>query len=233
MDTQEASKSSTVWIISALLLIALVAVCFNGQAALFTGVALIPWCYVVGSFRSGRMTFLRPKRKDPVLVPLVAALLFLGVGANVLADLLHPGDILLPAAIVGILLWLAFYVAATRMAVADRPKLGEMLALGVLCLIYGGSTAALFNRLLDYHSPQTYPSQVTQKYVEDRRSTSYYLQVGDWGPGIHGDRIAVDYDQYNRTNIGDPLCMGIYSGLFGARWTGQVADQTECTMSSE
>ncbi|HTV85038.1 MAG TPA: hypothetical protein VME63_06520 [Dyella sp.] len=233
MDTQETSKSSTVWIISGLLLIALVAVGFNSQAALFTGVALIPWCYVVESFRSGRMAFLRPKSKDPVLLPLVAALFFLGIGANVLSDLLHPGDILLPAAIVGILLWLAFYVASTRVVVADRPKLGEMLALGVLCLIYGGSTAALFNRLLDYHSPQAYPSQVTQKYVDDHRGTSYYLKVGDWGPGIHGDRIWVDYDQYNRTKIGDPLCMGIYPGLFGARWTGQVADQTQCTTSSE
>jgi len=225
MNTGGESKLPMMPIILASLGLLIFFVFLGAQYAVLLGSLLTPWCYVLWIFQSGQMTVLDLRNKNPSPVPFIVSIFLLLLIAAGIGHLRHPGYAMFLGAVPGLILWLAFYAAASRVDVAFRPSMTALLFLGIPCWIYGGSTLALANRLLENHPPQVYPTQVTGKRVEHGKGISYYLELSDWGPGIHGDEITVDQAQYANVNVGDPLCMGIYPGRFGLQWT----DQVQCT----
>jgi len=225
MNTDTESKLPMMPIVLASLGLLIFFVFLGGKYAVLLGSLLTPWCYVLWIFKSGQMTLLDPRNRNPAPIPFVASIVLLFMAAAGIARLRHPEYAMFLGAVPGLMLWLAFYAAALRVNVTFRPSMGALLLLGIPCWIYGGSALALANRLLENHPPQVYETQVTGKRMEHGKGISYYLELGDWGPGIRGDEITVDEGQYAKVNVGDPLCMGICPGRFGLQWT----DQIQCT----
>jgi hypothetical protein len=222
MNAGEESKLPMTWIVMASLGLLIFFVFLGREYAVFLGSLLTPWCYVLWIFQSGQMTVLDMRNRNPAPIPFIVSIFLLVLIAAGIAHLRHPEYALFLGAVPGLILWFAFYAAASRVNVAFRPSMGALLFLGIPCWIYGGSALALANRLLENHSPQVYLTHVTGKRVQHGKGISYYLELSDWRPGIHGDEITVDEGQYAKVNVGDPLCMGIYPGRFGLQWTDQI-----------
>jgi hypothetical protein len=221
-NVDEENKLPMKWIVAAVFVLLIV---FGSKEALFLAALLTPWCYVLWILLSGRVALLDRRKKNPAPIPFMVSIVYLGLAAIGLAHLRHPEYLLFLGALPGLILWFALYAVSSRVDVAFRPSMGALLFLGIPCWIYGGSALALANRLLENHPPQAYQAHVTGKRVENMKGVAYYLELGDWGPGIQGTEINVDKARYAEVNVGDPLCMGIYPGRFGLQWT----DQIQCT----
>jgi hypothetical protein len=225
MNADGEGKPPMTWIGAALIVLFVFFFFLGGEYALLLGCLFTPWCYVLGIFLSGKMTLLDTRKRNPAPIPFMVSIFLIGMLAAGIAHLRHPEYLLFFGAVPGLILWLAFYVATLQVDVALRPSTVALVLLGIPCWIYGGSALALANRLLETQPPQAYQASVAGKRVEHGKGVSYYLELSDWGPGIHGSEILVDQGQYAAAKVGDPLCMGIYPGRFGLQWT----DRVQCT----
>jgi hypothetical protein len=208
-----------VWIPIMLVLIGMI---FGfGRALLFFGAPLLPWGFLLWGWYLRRTDMSARTGYYRSVGPLILGLCFLlWLIAYGVSNLLHVRDILVPGAIVGLLLLLTFKATVPAAPFLRSPI--PWLLLGAWAWIYGGCTAALANRIFDTGSPQVYQSHITDKYLVRGKGVAYHLKLAPWGPEPNGYDLQVESEQYAGAKPGDPICMGVYPGRFGAEWTDRV-----------
>lgn len=145
--------------------------------------------------------------------------------------LLSPGFLLMLRAVTDInvldwqrqMLWAVLITVALMIAVvwalpAARKKPGSIALTVVLLLAYGYGASALWNALLDRSSPTNYSTRVCGKHVTSGRHRTPELQLEAWGPETSISEVAVAWDLFRSTKIGDYVCVQLHPGALGVPW---------------
>jgi hypothetical protein len=113
-------------------------------------------------------------------------------------------------------------------AFIDRPSLhGRLLfALAVLGLFWGIGCANFANALLDIAPKQIFRPTIGSYTITQGTSSgrtggggySRHFVVGPWGPMTRPQDTVVSEFLYQRTKAGEPVCVSLGRGFFGAAW---------------
>lgn len=122
-----------------------------------------------------------------------------------------------------LLLWAAVVAAALMGSIlwalpSAREKLGMAALTLALVLAYGYGVCALGDAVLDRSGGSTYPTTVYGKHVTSGRNKRPMLRLGSWGPRATQDEVAVSWDLYRSTNVGDAVCVRLYPGALAIPW---------------
>ncbi len=118
----------------------------------------------------------------------------------------------------GVAVAIALMGAVVWVLPAARKKPGGVALTGALLLAYGYGASALGNALLDRHPSTSYTTRVNGKHVTGGRNRTPELQLAAWGPKEAGSDVAVSWDIYRSTGIGDTVCVQLHPGALGVPW---------------
>lgn len=127
---------------------------------------------------------------------------------------------LVPYVAIGALLSLAMFFGAAR----KNPRVAAtMVGLCVLSGLYGWGLAAAVNMAADPVAPHIYEAQVVGGHESHGRSTSYYLELGPWGPYTTSySQIQVSRDAYEAMRPGEVVCVALHPGALQVGWYEMV-----------
>ncbi|WP_431241318.1 hypothetical protein ACQ9BO_14575 [Flavobacterium sp. P21] len=103
----------------------------------------------------------------------------------------------------------------------EHNKTSEILSfLGIfvfaICYAYG--TFITINCLYDHSEPKVFKTSVLDKRISTGKTTTYYLQLGPWGPRKESDEVKVSKEQYNNSKINDEAEVYLMKGEFDIPW---------------
>jgi hypothetical protein len=99
-----------------------------------------------------------------------------------------------------------------------REKPGMVALTLALVLAYGYGVCAIGDAVLDRSSGSSYTTTVNGKHVTGGRNKRPMLRLAPWGPRTAEDNVAVPWDLYYRTNVGDEVCVQLHPGALGVPW---------------
>ncbi len=94
----------------------------------------------------------------------------------------------------------------------------EWLAIGMIAVAYGYGAPYIINATFDQAIPTEYRASMLSKYSSGGKTTTYYLNVGPWGPRRAADNVTVSHDYYRRVQPGDSVTMLVSPGRLGVPW---------------
>ncbi len=123
------------------------------------------------------------------------------------------------AALVGVLFCAGIYSAARK-----NPQFwGAMLGMLFIAGAYGFGLAGAADAIPDHATPANYSVTIENKHETHGRSTSYYLDLGPWGPIQRPNSLSVSESTYDGTSIGDQVCLDLRPGVLRVQWYQVVA----------
>lgn len=99
-----------------------------------------------------------------------------------------------------------------------RDRMGELLAILVVCGFYAYGVVVEANTLLDESQPRIFKTAVVGKRVSKGKSTQYHLRVAPWGPRRGEGDITVSRALYASVATGEPVCIVLRDGALRIRW---------------
>jgi hypothetical protein len=122
------------------------------------------------------------------------------------------------AGLVGVLFCAGIYSAARK-----NPQFwGAMIGMLFIAGAYGYGLAAAADTIPDRATPANYSVTVENKHESHGRSTSYYLDLGPWGPMRGPNSLSVPLSIYDAATIGDQVCLELRPGVLRVRWYQMV-----------
>ena len=118
-------------------------------------------------------------------------------------------------AIVGSMVLTILVVAADR---GMRERRWAFLAFLFLSFFYAFGGIAQANALLDHSEGKVFEVPVLAKRISSGRSTTYYLQVGPWGPRTEPNEVSASRSLYQAVPVGQNVCVLLWKGALGAPW---------------
>jgi hypothetical protein len=123
------------------------------------------------------------------------------------------------AALVGLLFCAGIYSAARK-----NPQFwGAMISMLFIAGAYGYGLAAAVDTIPDHATPASYSATIENKHESHGRSTSYYLDLGPWGPMQAANSLSVSESIYEGASIGDQVCLDLRPGVLRVQWYQVVA----------
>ncbi len=123
------------------------------------------------------------------------------------------------AGLVGLLFCAGIYSAARK----NPQFLGAMISMLFIAGAYGYGLAAAADAFPDHATPAHFSVTVENKHESHGRSTSYYLDLGPWGPKQGANSLSVSELIYNGASIGDQVCLDLRPGVLRVQWYEVVA----------
>jgi len=74
------------------------------------------------------------------------------------------------------------------------------------------------NKLLDSSEPTEYRVTVRDKAIQHGRAVTYWLTLAPWGPFPASQQEVIPHGLYDRTKIGDTVCIDTHAGALRWRW---------------
>ena len=178
--------------------------------------AAFPWLAIMAVLAWGGLVGLDGKPRDarPGLVAglwiSICALLIMSVEV---VKVVRIADAVAPAAIVGLLLFVASLLADERLW-----KASAAASYLLFCALYGYGAAIQADVLLDRSQPKAFTATVLSQQIIRGKSTSYRLQLAPWGPRDKSDGVAVSPAFCNAVQPGALVCIQLHNGSLGIRW---------------
>jgi hypothetical protein len=176
--------------------------------------ATIPWVAVVIASRNPSLYRLNPSRND--------------VGANLSFAVLMPTFALAMRAILDsqVLDWETLLMTIVAVAAACtlvmvwlvRELRGSVLIFGAFMLAYAYGVVAVANVRFDRGEPQVFVAQVLGAHESSGKTTTYYLDLGPWGPRKSAEEVEVGSAFYASGSRRETVCVYLYRGALKARW---------------
>ena len=66
--------------------------------------------------------------------------------------------------------------------------------------------------------PVPYAAKVLGSRISTGKTTSYYLELGPWGPRKESEEVDVGREYYERGSHRKTVCVYLFRGAFGIRW---------------
>jgi hypothetical protein len=99
-----------------------------------------------------------------------------------------------------------------------RQKLGKFVLISTLMSAYSASAIAMANLLLDNGPRERLLVPVLSKHSTTGNRASHYLRIPAWGPFVEINEVEVPHDLYQRTDVGQKICLSVHSGALGLGW---------------
>ncbi len=128
-------------------------------------------------------------------------------------------SLIIPGTITCLIILTILFLTHKLIAKTTRNKwwIYTSLIFNVSLYSYAGTYAA--NCTYDYSKPTIYESEVLEKTISrGRRSTTYYVEVAQWGHHYDKERISVSGIQFAELNMGDKINIDLKKGLFNISW---------------
>ena len=123
------------------------------------------------------------------------------------------------AGLVGLLFCAGIYSAARK-----NPQFwGAMLGMLFIAGAYGFGLAEAADTIPDQAKPASYSATIENKHETQGRTTSYYLDLGPWGPMQGANSLSVSESTYAGATIGDQVCLDLRPGVLRVQWYQVVA----------
>jgi len=185
--------------------------------------AIVPWLAIAMAWMNpGQIPLEEKKRYDtgPTLTFLLSTCpLALSVRAMLDVATVDVHQLILWGFVCGLPLWIAIATAPTARSPFAAKHWGLVLLLMLFTSAYGGGLLALTNAMWDNAKPETFKTVVVDKNVSRGKGTSYYLNLAPWNRTIDENRFLVSRAYYETVHKGDAICVRLYPGKFGLRWT--------------
>ena len=111
---------------------------------------------------------------------------------------------------------LTLLVAGTDRGMRERRW--ALLAFLFLSFFYSFGGLAQTNALLDHSEGRLFEVPVLTKRISSGKSTTYYFQVGPWGPRTEPNEVSVSRSLYQGTRVGQNICVWLRKGSLGLPW---------------
>jgi hypothetical protein len=179
--------------------------------------AVFPWIVVGVAARGGRLYRLNPSRNEagadlsaPLLLPGGA----LAIRALLDSNVLDWERMLILTLVVTVLCVLAMWLLVREL----RAKASSTFLLGVLMAAYAYGGATLANVELDSGKPEVFETPVLGSHTSSGKSTTYYLNLGAWGPRTEAEDVAVSRDYFDAAVGRKTVCVYLFRGALSVRW---------------
>ena len=94
-----------------------------------------------------------------------------------------------------------------------------LLMLTIFGIVYSVGLVDAADTMPDESSPSFFRTWIVEKHEHrGRRSTTHYLRLAPWGPIHDADDMSVPVGTYNRSALGDPVCLALHRGFLNAPW---------------
>jgi hypothetical protein len=189
---------------------------FFPQIYSLTLLASLPWLAVFILARSEGLFRILPANNDvhqdmtaPVMAPGFVLML-----RSFDLHLLQWEPLLMFSAGIGMALWIAALVVDSSL----RKKRSSLIFMLLFAAVYGYGVSREANALLDRSPGTIYPAVVLGKHTASGRHTSYYLDLGAWGPEMRMGEESVQSPFYQSVITGDRVCVFVREGALLAPW---------------
>ena len=121
------------------------------------------------------------------------------------------------SALLGCLPGAIFLAAVIRVnrRCAVRATLPGLVALTIFSGVYGYSFARELNFVLDHSPAAVHPAIVMKKRFG---RSSYLLEIAQWAPQVHAERIRVTRSMFDAVTERDRVCIVVKKGALGMPW---------------
>jgi hypothetical protein len=162
------------------------------------------------------------ERKDSAYPALGSALFIPAVGLmlRVLLDfeLLDYSATLQMVAAVAVLFGGVLAYGNRRFIQLPASRWGAVATVFFCALVYGYSAVVAINCVFDEATPRVYAANVVSKHSSSGKTTTYYLEVGAWGPRTAPEDVTVTEETYDQTIPGDSLRVYQFPGRLQMPW---------------
>lgn len=131
-------------------------------------------------------------------------------------DVFQLQDILLPAFIIGAILFSLLYVTGMNKAMGSVDWQIFFMLIAAFALGFG--SARQLNCEFDQSKPAVYTAAVLDHRVIHGKSSSYYLTLSPWGPRQHAEEVGIGSTLYQQAAIGDSVRVVLREGLLRIPW---------------
>jgi hypothetical protein len=178
--------------------------------------ALIPWSAVVVAARGQGLYRLNSKRNDaaadlgtPFYLPGLALMVRAVLDVSIFDWAALTGATAIATAVcLGVIRW----------AVPGIRSAASSLVVAALMSCYCYGVLVQTDTLLDGAMPAISRTQVMSERVSSGKTRTYELELAPWGPRKERAEVTVDRELYERTTVGDEVCVFLWPGALGIRW---------------
>jgi hypothetical protein len=183
--------------------------------------ALVPVALAILLHRSPLLYTVFKRREDP-RAELLYALIVSSFGLLIRARGIH--FVSLQSVVLVIALLTIAYIAAFSHSVFESTSPTRLFfALLLFGMLYSYGAVVVADTIGDTSTPRRYVVHVLRKYYTNGRSRSYYLTLEPWGPMNQPNSLAVSKTIYDKTSLGNQVCLELSSGRLNASWYTQVS----------
>lgn len=189
--------------------------------------AFVPMGVAVLMHRAPLLYVIFKRKSDPraeISFPLLAA----GIAFVIRNRNLHLVS-MRPLALLVAFLAIAYSITFFRSVLTSTSRFGAFIGLLFFVLPYCFAVPMTADTLIDPSPTTIYAAPVIRKHVSSGRSTSYFLDLGPWGPMQQNNRISVSRSAYDTFSPGDQVCLALHAGRLHAPWYTQVS----CTFAPD
>lgn len=182
--------------------------------------ALVPIGVAMLMSRAPLLYVIFKRKSDPraeISFPLIAAglgFVFRNRGVHVVS--MKPLQVLI--VVVAIVYFATFF----RYMLDSSSRFGAFIGMLFFVLPYSFAMPITVDTLDDHSPTTTFTAPVVRKHVTSGKSTSYYLDLGPWGPVARKNSLSVSKSTYNAFSVGDQVCLGLHGGRLHAAWYAQI-----------
>jgi MFS family permease len=113
---------------------------------------------------------------------------------------------------------LAFAVAAFMFDRTGARRLNKLLMIFALMTSYGYGAGAAIDALLDHSETHVFRVGVVGGRISHGKYSTPYLTLGPWGGKTESEEVAVSRDFYDRTRLGQTVCVSLHAGALKIAW---------------
>ncbi|WP_426493213.1 hypothetical protein [Hymenobacter sp. 102] len=95
---------------------------------------------------------------------------------------------------------------------------GAVATVFFCALVYGYSAVVAINCVFDEAAPRVHAANVLSKHSSSGKTTTYYLEVGAWGPRTAPEDVTVTEETYDQTMPGDSVRVYQFPGRLAIPW---------------
>jgi hypothetical protein len=99
---------------------------------------------------------------------------------------------------------------------------GFVVVVLMYAVFYSYGLVEAGDTLFDHVKTANYTTMVIGRHAVHGRSTTYYLDLGPWGPFDGENKFRVPLSQYRAANTGDAVCLELHPGSLHAAWYERV-----------
>ncbi|KAF2506982.1 hypothetical protein EYY60_20965 [Flavobacterium zhairuonense] len=133
-------------------------------------------------------------------------------------ELLEYSNVWIPTLLIALTFASTLYFTNLKTEHTKTPDILSFLGIFALVICYTFGTFITVNCLYDHSEPEIFKTSVLDKRISTGKTTTYYLQLGPWGPRKESDEVTVSKEQYNNSKINDEAEVYLMKGQFDIPW---------------